>query len=68
MVGHHKFWRKKMRMIIMIMQRSRFWRYTGALDPVSKKQTQESLENGFPETTFQETNAPLVDTELYKAI
>jgi len=57
-----------MRMIIMIMQRSRFWRYTGALDPVSKKQTQESLENGFPETTFQETNAPLVDTELYKAI
>jgi hypothetical protein len=26
------------------------------------------LENGFPETTFQETNAPLVDTELYKAI
>jgi hypothetical protein len=22
------------------------------------KQTQESLENGFPETTFRETNAP----------
>jgi hypothetical protein len=26
------------------------------------------LESGFPETTFQETNAPLVDTELYKGI
>jgi hypothetical protein len=26
------------------------------------------LESGFPETTFQETNTPLVDTELYKGI
>jgi hypothetical protein len=29
------------------------------------KQTQKSLESGFPETTFQETNIPLERAEIF---
>ena len=53
-------------------KQAKYFPLTGKCFPLinfcNDKQTQESLENGFPETTFRETNMASIELDLHACV